>query len=107
MKQETKLWMGTSLINLAIFGIAWAVISWLVEGNGWLHLILAGLFASTVQDKIDIEEKINELRQQFNIADGQLIYVSHQVDRLVEKEDDWDEIASLKDRIEDLESNRD
>lgn len=34
MKQETKLAIGKFAINLAIFFIAWGLISWLVEGNG-------------------------------------------------------------------------
>lgn len=60
-----------------------------------------------VQDKVDIEAKIKQTQQQLDIVDGQLIYVSQQVERLVEKEDDWDEIASLKDRVDDLEADRD
>jgi len=107
MKQETKLAIGKFAINLVIFLVAWGLISWLVEGNGWLHLILAVLFSNIVQDKVDIEEKIKQLQQQVDIVDGQLIYVSQQVERLVEKEDDWDEIASLKDRVDDLEADRD
>ncbi len=107
MKQETKLAIGKFVINSVIFLVAWGVISWLVEGNGWLHLILAVLFSNIVQDKVDIEEKLKALRQQFDIADGQLVYVSQQVERLVEKEDEWDEITSLKDRVDDLEADRD
>ena len=107
MKQETKLAVGKFIINLVIFLVAWGLISWLVEGNGWLHLILAVLFSNIVQDKVDIEEKVKQLQQQVDIVDGQLIYVSQQVERLVEKEDDWDEIASIKDRVDDLEADRD
>ena len=107
MKQVTKLAIGKALINFAIFMVAWGFISWLVEGNNWLHLILAVFFLNMVQDKVDIDEKIKDLSQQFEIADGQLIYISQQVERLVEKEDEWDEIASLKDRIDELEADRD
>lgn len=107
MKQETKIAMVKFAINSAIFLVAWGLISWLVEGNGWLHFILAVLFSNTVEGKVDIEEKIKALRQQVDIVDGQLIYVSQQVERLVEKEDDWDEIASIKDRVDDLEADRD
>ena len=106
MKQETKLAIGKFAINLVIFFIAWGLISWLVEGNGWLNFILATLFSNMVQDKVDIEEKIKQLRQQLDIVDGQLIFISQQVERFVEKENDWDEIAPLKDRVDDLEADR-
>lgn len=107
MKQETKLAIVKFAINLAIFLVAWGLISWLVEGNGWLHFILAILFSNLVEGKVDIEEKIKQIQQQLDIVDGQLIYVSQQVERLAEKEDDWDEIASLKNRVDDLEADRD
>lgn len=106
MKQETKVALTKFVIELLIFLAAWGLIAWLVEGNGWLHLILATIFTNSVKDKLDIEQKLKVLRQQFDIADEQLIYISQQVERLVEKEDEWDEMSSLKGRVDELEAER-
>ena len=57
MTQETKLTIAKILINLVFFLMAWGLMSWLVEGDGWLQLILAVLISNAVQDKVGIEEK--------------------------------------------------
>ncbi len=61
VKQETKEALAKFLIELFIFLAAWGLIAWLVEGNGWLHLIFATIFTNSVKGQLDSEQNLNFL----------------------------------------------
>ena len=90
---------GVKLIDLAFFIIMYFLLAWLIEGNAWLHWLLAYIFVTI----IDIESKIKDTPNSLDVIHSQLMDLNQKVYEIQMEYDKEFEIAELKNRVELLE----
>ena len=99
-----------TISSIVGWGISFAIVSWLVEGDFWLRFFLASAMSGSsryIWDIREIKEDLKNTQYQLSVADNELVRVSALAN---DHEETIDELQSkineLEDKIDELTSGR-